>query len=81
VTSEDKKEYARQFLSNIPEDPPVSPFMQTRRVPSNDPRKALRGSMGCNAHKGTPTPPPSQPGVFSVNQDLFPLLLLHVHVL
>jgi len=48
-----RKEYARQVLTNLAADPPVSPFVKGERVEDTDSREELRGSQGCRAHKGT----------------------------
>ena len=38
---------AIEFLTNLPQDPPVHPLVQVYTVPDDDRRKELRGSLGC----------------------------------
>ena len=43
---------AREFLTNLPQDPPVHPLVQVYTVPEDDCRVALRGSLGCRVSEG-----------------------------
>ena len=43
---------AREFLANLPQDPPVHPLVHVYTVPEDDRRVGLRGALGCRLSEG-----------------------------
>lgn len=56
---------AREFLANLPQDPPVHSLVQVHTVPNDDRRVKLRGSLGCRVAEGE-----LFPGIFVSSEEV-----------